>query len=671
MFRQLKGNVWLVIGAILLALVLPQSVYAWPDNLKRSFQLEIFRNSGLSSTDFRYMAAAVLIAEQGLSRDQALEKTKAMNISEAKQLLTRDFPIEYYEIPVSLLQADGEFRAQKLNDQSNLQLFKKGDQTYARWFKHPLHSAPEFENKYKAYQGEPGRYRAMLTSSRSLLIKDTQTEEYWSLKGSLKMAQGPFKNKAYNSIQAQYHLQMSNIISSDKFLRNRFFLDVSNVSLKNETFDEGQTLRSLKPYEEGGRIQALATLFDPRVSIPLARLNGFGDDWKEFLAKKVMPFLGETMGHLYANYGLTHNSLHSQNVTVHFDAKGKFKSVLVRDPDFDVDISKYAEVFGQEKADTYIAKSNIYQPNTLSIDFSVLNGLLNNGWDREEKVKIYRELGAAFFQTFAEKTAEVRHSKISKEEIYKRINSVMNIDEEGRTAANLSARRLENIINPDSFFDTKYAHQKPTESLRNAKSLILTQIKEGSLDLSKYIPEELDMAWKELAQEFARNPQNSELASILKANKSEEIVRMINMLNAHKSFEHQTFMKTLIEFYPEIIRKQNTAFFFYKHRDEEIMKNYLTRASQNALEDLWEGKRINFLLDYSQEVLNRYFALVSPELKEKIIKEIATNEYRHPILLNPDLIRLKSKIEIALQTRETLKAKSSTARTCNAAHLSF
>ncbi|MFN9067433.1 MAG: hypothetical protein ACK5V3_09405, partial [Bdellovibrionales bacterium] len=318
-----------------IGLVFPLLCFSWPENLKRSFQLEIFRNPGLTIADFRYMAAAILVAEQNLDRENAILRAEKLDKREVLKLLSQDFKVAYYEIPLDVLQLDSTFQTNERDSISSVQNFERNGTKMVRWFIHPLHKSDEFEKKYKVYKGEIGRFRGLLTSSRSILIKDISTQDYWSVKTSLARAQGQFKDKNYNSIQANYHFEMSQIIDSDPFLRNRFFIEDSYVALKNDTFDEGQIVRALNPYKTNHMIQALATLLDPRISIPLARKNGYGDNWQGFITEVIMPDLGSTMGHLYERYGLVHNSLHSQNVTVEFDLNGKFIGTKVRDPDFD------------------------------------------------------------------------------------------------------------------------------------------------------------------------------------------------------------------------------------------------------------------------------------------------------------------------------------------------
>ena len=659
MFQIKYHKIYKILFFVCVGLFFPSFSFSWPENLKRSFQLEIFRNPGLDIDDFRYMAAAILVAEQNLSRDIAVSLTKNMSRKDVQKILTQDFRMTYYEIPLSVLKIDSQFQAEGRNSIATLQIFQINGTKKVRWFVHPLHSTEEFEKKYQAYLGPPGRFRGLLTSSRSMIIKDIVTQDYWSVKTSLAVAQGQFKDKRYNSVQAQYHFEMSQIIDSDPYLKNRFFIEDSYVALKDESFDEGQIVRSLDPYKTGYQIQALATLLDPRISVPLARKNGFGDDWQKFVTDLIMPDLGATMGHLYERYGLVHNSLHSQNVTVEFDLNSKFVGTKVRDPDFDVDIDRYKEVLGKAAADAFLATSNIRNHQTLIIDLSVLNGLRSFQLTGAAKRRFYRALGLSFYSGFIKRLTELRQISLPRNELTQRLQNLVKVDTIDpfgiRWSVSLFPDQIDSILDPQSDISLLDSQNLKvvTLDLENTEELIIKKIEGLDPGLTANDESLVELGWKALVKEYQIDGVNSRLAKILEEKNPNKIRRLISFLNQFKNFEKSSFIRLALERHPHSFRDNDTAFFFNAHQSDEMLKLYLVRTSAGNLARLWEWRKANKLLEYPQPLINRYFALLT-DSQLKIIQEhlrfseqAASNEYS-------DLKGFKFKIEEAFRVRGKL-----------------
>ncbi|MFN8846034.1 MAG: hypothetical protein ACK5W9_04235, partial [Bdellovibrionales bacterium] len=422
---------------------------------------------------------------------------------------------------------------------------------------------------------------------------------------------------------------------------------------------EGQIVRALNPYKTNHMIQALATLLDPRISIPLARKNGYGDNWQGFITEVIMPDLGSTMGHLYERYGLVHNSLHSQNVTVEFDLNGKFIGTKVRDPDFDVDIDRYREMLGKAAADSFLAKSNIRNHQNLIIDLSVLNGLRIFHLTGVYKLRFYRELGLSFYLGFINKIKDLRQSSLPHRELLQRLQDqvkVDSLDPNGlRWSVSLTPEKIDMILDPFSTAFTADSNNKiiPILDVPSAEGLIFEKIEGRDLNLLSYDEKQIELGWKSLVKEYQADVINSRLGTLLNENDPKKVRRLITFLNQFKFLDKKSFFLLLLEHHPHFISGNDTAFFFNAHKNEELLKLYLVRASAGNLTGLWNWRKENKLLDYPQPLINRYFALLSDSqlqtVQDQLKISIQSNSNSHA-----DLIGYTSKIEEAIRVRRML-----------------
>ncbi len=641
--------------------------------MRRAFQLEIVRNPGLELNDFRYLAFAILMKNYGLSPEAALARARALDLREAKKLSLEDFAVTYFEIPLEELQKLGRFSAEQLAGlQNNRQKFDRNGKTWVRWFVHPLHRPDFMRKNFSAYE-KSGPLRALLTSSRSMILKDLETGDEWSQKSSLKKAQGPFRNKIYPPAEAIFHFQLSKIIAGDSFLRNKFFSEESYTSLEShlpgqEPFSEGQIARSLAPYRSGESIQALATLFDPRIAVELAQKNGFGSDWPKFLAKKVVPELGRVVGYLYEKYGMAHNSLHSQNVMVRLDQAGRFLGILVRDPDFWVGLDKYSELFGETAAQALTEKSSLVRlQQNVPIDFSIMNGMTVFNDNLQEVSALYRRLGIDFATAILETVSGLRGLSLSKDVLRRTVSQEIKVDSNGNGGLRLSVRIQGKDIDqwllmkePSQLAPTE-AGPKLAESVNDAKTKILDSITDFK-DFDRSQNDLLIPAWQNLVQELIQRPSQSHLHQILTSNDGQQIQQLILILNENKHWPASEFFRTIIERYSAVLQQNHVADFFLGHFDESLMRLFLAKAPSHHLSAIWFFAKTNKLLSYPQDILNRFFVRLEDPAFQRIRNEIEENQHKSPAMRDDSIFmhaeRLKMAIDVRFRVLASFDAKA-------------
>jgi hypothetical protein len=659
--EKLRIYQWILSLVVFLSLLSPSTAYSWSENIRRAYTLEVFRNPGLNETSMRYMGAASLVAQGKMSREEALLHVNTLGMDKIKALLKQDFQIKYFEIPVDIFRALGEAAHQKLSgDSQNQQVIVRDGKKYVRWFMHPLHDSKYMESKFSAYRGQEN-IRALLTSSRSLVIWDPKTNEEWSLKTSLNKAAGPFKNKAYSSIAAAYHFEMSQIIDADLFLKAHFFVDESFISMTNADFNEGQIVRSLKPYKSGESMMALASLLDASLGKAVAAKNGYGDNWQQFIIDKIAPEIGVISAHLYEKYGLAHNSLHSQNIVVSFDKNGKFSGVRFRDPDFDANLEKYRQVFGDSKADEFIAKSNIRNSKNIAVDFSVLNGVTLAMTDNQ-KQSFYKKLGQSFSAAFLSKVADLRgDQRLAKTEIQRRVSESVYIDSGSmgaRAAISLIGPMIEELLDPNAdikaYEDQKQTNQK-FKSAQEAHEFLVSQIREQGSKIQNYNELQVTQAWDRLNEEMVKNPSQSELKKILNQGDRDVLWDLIVMLNMNQDLKIEPLMNEVFKNHRDLLKTVDFSSIFNKHVNEVLMKDFITLAPSNVIADLWPFKKANKLLTYSEPILNRFFAKIDNETFQTISNELEKTLNAASSATDLNIRAENAKIERVLKIRQALQ----------------
>jgi hypothetical protein len=658
--EKLRIQQWILCFVVFLSLLSTSTAYSWSENIRRAYTLEVFRNPGMNETSLRYMGAASLVAQGKMSRDEALLHVNTLDMSAIKALLKQDFQIKYFEIPAEVFRALGEADHQKLPGESqDQQVVVRDGKKYVRWFVHPLHDSEYIESKFSQYRGKEN-IRALLTSSRSLVIWDPKTNEEWSLKTSLNKAAGPFKNKAYSSNAAAFHYQMSQIIEADPFLKARFFVDESFISLKNEEFNEGQIVRSLKPYKSGESMMALASLLDAPLAKAVAAKNGYGDNWQQFIIDKIAPEIGEISAHLYEKYGLAHNSLHSQNIVVSFDKNGKYSGVRFRDPDLEVNLEKYRQVFGDVKAGEFIAKANIRNSENIAVDFSVLNGV-TLAIPARQVLQFYHQLGISFSASFLSKVADLRgDQRLSKSEIQRRVSDSVHIDFGGtgtRPAVTLDGPLIEKLLDPKADIKPNVNLNQTNQKFRNAQEaneFLLSQIREQG-NINNYDETQVTQAWDRLVEELVKSPSQSELKKILLQGDPDVLKHLIVMLNQNQNMGIEPFMNEVFRNHRERLKTVDFALIFNKHSNEALMKDFITLAPADVVADLWPFKSANKLLSYSEPVLKRFFAKIDIETFERISKELEGNVKASSKSTDPIVIAGIAKIGRVIKIRQELQ----------------
>lgn len=622
---------------------------------------EIARNYGLDEESLRYMAAGVLMRNNLLPRAVALAESQKLNLHDAKKISLQSFYVKTYEIPLELVTKDSEIQTNHLfNSENNKQIIEKNNKKYLRWFVHPLHESDFIQNNYKDYEIK-NRFIAKLTSSRSLLIYDPLTHEQWSLKSSLKKAAGPFSNKEYKSKHSEFHFQMSQILAADPFLKDRFFLEESFVGLKSAVFDEGQIVRSLKPYASGETIIALSGLYDQHTAISFSNKNGYNDNWKEFIQDVIMKDLGITTAHLYEKYGLIHNSFHSQNISVRFDKTGKYLGVLIKDPDFDVNIDKYEKVMGKETAAAFTAKSNIRTQNTIILDFSVLNGVKIPTLTNDEFMSFYRNMGIQFTQSFLEKMNHMRNGLLSNEQIRWRAKNETFVEHQGesgkRIAISFTGPDIEKLLDPHSEFDQKPSHtenKKRITEIQIAKEKIMEEIIHGKRELIQYDPLDITLGWESLVHELIHKKENSPITTILQKNDPVTIKQFILTINRNKYLNETNLLEHIFLYYPEVLKKNDFSLIFNSRNNPRLMSLFISIAPVEHVKKLWGWINNNNILEYPTPVLKRFFAKLPNESIQVIQEAMERNENATQAFKNRNLSANYTKVKELLRFREQL-----------------
>lgn len=605
---------------------LPYFALAWPPSLRQTFQLELLHNSALKEDDLRLMAYGIHIATNKPDTEEAYKRFQEMPYSEVKKILSQDFVAKCYEIPLEEFTKHFQVESRILKGRPNRQIFDRNGVKYIRWFVHPFNSSnasSSFDKKFGAYLVDK-KYRGIISSSRSIAILDITTKEVWGMKVSLPNGFGPFKSKAYDSTHAAFHFQMSTIIDNDPFLKSRFFIEESYLSAIGEGLNEGQQVRDLSISKSGGITISLSALFDPEIRIDFAKKNGYGEDWKRFFNEVIMPDLGTTLGYLYETYGLAHNSLHSQNITVKFGKQGKFIGVKLRDFDFNVQIDKYSDKLGRIAADSFIRRENIYAKDMV-IDFAPALFL---GMADEIPLTLY--LGQSFSLAFLKEVARLRNLNLDEGILKDRVRNTLGISTEpNRPAIDLTVSMTEEILD----FSIAIKSSKPllvskegvngsskTVDVQDIKKLIVgasTPYEFNVIDQTK-----LFQAKTQLVDELTADPGNSPLKEVLSGGNSLLIRRMVSIFAQGPNETADQFFAYLMEKHSDILAREDLSFFFFSRQNENLFKQFLQKASQESLKNIWKSRKINFLLTYSEWTFNRFLNRCNPELAKSIVQEM-------------------------------------------------
>lgn len=362
----------------------PQGVF--PANIRRALDLEIRYNPGLDQASLIRMAAAVLIRTDQQSQEQALDRVQNLTTSSLRTLAQREFPIQYIEVPVNVINEVGSFveRENIVTGNPHMRSFRYSDQgvEMLRYFIHPLAGVSKVEEALEknghAVLRKTGRFMARMTSSRSVYIVDQERHEHFSLKLSLPQAMGSFADKVYLARQAEFHLTMSELIEINNQTRPqeaiRLQKELGYVGFVSQTGSEAQLIRSLDGFKSGVIELTASAIFGGNLAKKIAAANGAFDVY-DYWTRNFLEPLAVLSGRMAGNIGVWHNSFHSQNIIVRLNSNMQVVEVGLRDPDFYIEPSAFdmPAFAGGRLRRTSIPESNIR--SKIGIEFALLNGI--------------------------------------------------------------------------------------------------------------------------------------------------------------------------------------------------------------------------------------------------------------------------------------------------------
>lgn len=237
---------------------------------------------------------------------------------------TAPIPIEDYEIPLDLLQADIADRIPP--ELMHSLVFEKNGIKYVRWLINPedqsfFHEVESFLKIHGISTERHTYFTAYRTASRSLILEDPATGFQFSAKVSTDSAGGPWPLKRgtiSGAMQTRFAADHVNIMASQKPFYNFVVLDEPAMFGMKE-IDQSMQVRSLGalPKRKNIYVPGFAVLNDD-LGARLAKLNGStnpAEYWNEHYNKP----LGKALGEFAARTGIVYDSAHSQNFLVEFD----------------------------------------------------------------------------------------------------------------------------------------------------------------------------------------------------------------------------------------------------------------------------------------------------------------------------------------------------------------
>lgn len=318
-----------------------------PENVRQSFAWGVTDNFVLTRDSVELMAKFVLTKKYKFSEIDMNEKIKDLSDANLRQLAIESFLIDYVEVSEEYLNKVGRFSAEfskYLNSTENSSpiRFKRNGQSFLRWFIHPLRTNTDFLKILGSPPIQHGGFLAQMTESRSLVLMNRISGDFWSIKLSLPAGIGPFvADKALKEDEVR-----SQFDASEHLLRQRkagvyedtqYIHEQEYAGFRMGDFQEGILVRSLNilknsknylvPYS-GIYSRGLAHYLSKSIS-------------NEQISKLENKWLGEEPGkaaaEIYAKDALIVNSNHSQNSVLLMNSEKMPISYLRRDFDLDLD----------------------------------------------------------------------------------------------------------------------------------------------------------------------------------------------------------------------------------------------------------------------------------------------------------------------------------------------
>lgn len=332
-----------------------------------------------------------------------------------KKIVLMPAPIEYLEIPVDVLSQAGRLFKHQINVESlplakEYMMFQRNGKDYIRWYIHPLAEKEELDifKILEEVTGETpkvkkGFAKFHFTASRSLVLFRQSYDDAISVKLSLPLAPGEFKDKRIrmNELSAwcRHNTYISTVLNKKGTEHLNFLYEPLGLGISTKTgFEDGMLFRDLSLLKRGYYLMPAFAIFNRAGGIVSEKNNSENSNswWKNHF---ITPF-AKGMAEFRALTGEEHTSAHSQNVLAILDSDFKpTQQVALRDSDF------YADEVVFDQINTKIKnKKGLVSKTTQGAFFILQNGLPENGVLNAET---YKEWITDYFNIYKKRFSEV------------------------------------------------------------------------------------------------------------------------------------------------------------------------------------------------------------------------------------------------------------------------
>lgn len=648
---------FVIILQIFIFNVLASEKSVFPDNVKLSYDMELLRNPAINDEDYKYLAKCLLTKIYGLKEQEAGKKIATMNTQDLKRYIIRDFPVEYYEIPIKELDKLGKISYSMAS--ANMQIIEKDNEKYMRWFISPLHDNQYIRNNFAKFRGRDGNFVGKLTSSRSMIIKDQVANNFFSIKTSVERSHGPFTDKKYLADNAEYHYNACEILSKDEMLKNSLVADKSFVAIHGSAFNEGQLVRPLEILQDGNHLFSLASLIDESWGPRLAKANGHGNDSFKFLKNEIMEKLGKISGRLYSKFGASHGSFHSQNIAILVDKNMKLIDVKIRDPDLLIDYNSFKSEVLKGYAQTIFEYSAVKSKDMI-VDLSIFNGYKKR--ERYNHYNLYSEAAPKYFQSFLKQVAEDRNLNIPEEYLekaaYEYTMQILNDSKNGKPLkAVYKKSAIDRILNQEVVIGKNQLNVIPlkNDEINDVLMKYFSKNAVQTSELNSLFASDrkiLENSWNKLVEDFIKDPKNSHLGQFLDPYDWRVVSKIARLFDNNDFINREKFLETVL-----LKRKDFWQYcdpfatlFSTKKLNQNFMNIFLSGAGQNVI-NFTHGQlaeRIK-LYDYPQQTINKLYMRLSEANLQKDFDDLSSKYISQQMQNN------KEKIRQAIDTRLRIK----------------
>lgn len=664
-----------IISIMVSLLFLHQNLQAqeMPEHLLKSFSQGIINNAGLDVGDIKKMAIAVSRTRGEKRSDSELNELNNLSLIELKQLATQPFEIEFIEVPERSLKRMGTYTTEASEfiapgEEASPIRFKHRGETWVRWFIHPMREDQSYRRFLGQTQIQRGRFLALLTESRSVVVFDRHETKAWTIKLSLPEAVGSFNDKSYPARDAQVHFRASEAILRSGALANHQDLGIlpeqEYVGIESESFNEAQLVRNIDMLTPGKTLIPFSSFFTTEFF--RSGLNWNEKDKIEWLARKP----GKLAALIYEKMGLLHNSNHSQNSMLLLGENGRPLQMLLRDHDYELDKNhRFAEHTHRQ------IPSGIFK-RTAYVDYSMVNGMKERF--PKERFNDYLKLALSYFYTFFETLTGLRNEDYDQKEVER----VLRTTPREITEANLLTYELVTrpTFDPRTHFITLITDYFNKD--REIRGLTLTEVESKKLETLELTKTRLFKAFPAL-QNFEGAPYRS-IESILLTPTQRMGVSALPTKELNTIFPEimaQMELKLIQEYMDTDLRSQSliqrvlnendkAAFWnlclMIKHFDLNLHPDFFHRfVEQSARLDIGEG--LYFLFNYDSPLRSSEKHFLG--LFETYIKNASLQERHFILQKKKDSLRLSEYPQLLEFLTQSKSAISEPGASCKTALL--